>query len=237
MVLFLLLVLAWSLFILWVGPSSSPSSQLGLCRPGGVHFGAFCSRFLFAFLSFCEAAHSFFPLWPVCSCGCSFGGVSPVLVLDHSPISCGSFSGLLGLHGSGLLLQQPSSLFLTLVPSFSRALSSGFPVCFPLSSFQCRLFFLLLLRSYLSGVAMGALLAVPAVCSAFLFAKADVPRLLSDFQSSSSLRSQQSLVAISSRSAGARSGLFPSHGSPARRYPPGLRCCDSGSQACGSCRG
>ena len=67
-----------------------------------------------------------------------------------------------------------SSLFLTLVPSFSRALSSGFPVCFPLSSFQRRLFFLLLLRSYLSGVTASALLAVPAVGSAFLFAEAYV---------------------------------------------------------------
>ena len=92
----------------------------------------------------------------------------------------------------------------------------------PPQLFSVQAVFLLLLRSYLSGVATGALLVVPAVCSAFLFAKADVPRLLSDFQSSSSLRSQQSLVAISSRSAGARSGLFPSHGSPARRYPPGL---------------
>ena len=39
-----------------------------------------------------------------------------------------------------------SSLFLTLVPSLRRALSSGFPVCIPLSSFQRRLFFLLLLH-------------------------------------------------------------------------------------------
>ena len=132
--------------------------------------------------------------------------------------------------------QATSSLFLTLVPSFRRVLSSGFPVCFPLSSFQRRLF-LLLLHTYFSGVAKCALFAAPAVGSAFLFAEADVSRQLSDIQSSSSLRSQQSLVAISSRSAGARSSLFPSHGSPAQQYPTGHRCCDSGSPACGSCRG
>ena len=44
--------------------------------------------------------------------------------------------------------------------------------------------------------------------SASLFAEADVSRQLSDIQSSSSLRSQQSLVAISSHSSAARSGLL-----------------------------
>ena len=44
-------------------------------------------------------------------------------------------------------------------------------------------------------------------------------------------------MAISSRSVGARSGLFPSRGSPAQRYPTGHRSCDSSSPACGSCRG
>ena len=110
-------------------------------------------------------------------------------------------------------------------------------MCFPLISFQHRLFFILLLHTYFSGVARRALLAAPAVGSAFLFAEADVSRQLSDIPSSSSLRPQQSLVAISSRSAGARSGLFLSRGSPARRYPTGHRRCDSGSPVCGSCRG
>ena len=88
-----------------------------------------------------------------------------------------------------------------------------------------------------SGMTKRARIAAPAVGSAFLFAEADVSRQLLDIQSSSSLRSQQSLVAISSRSAGARSGLFPSRGSPARLYPTGHRRCDSSSPACGSCRG
>ena len=130
-----------------------------------------------------------------------------------------------------------SSLFLMLVPFFRRALSSSFPVCFPLSSFQRRLFFLLHLHTSFSGVTKRTLLAAPAVGSAFLFAEADVSRQLSDIRSSSSLQSQQSLVAISSRSAGARSGLFPSCSSPAWRYPSGHRHCDSGFPACDSCRG
>ena len=41
MVLFLMLILAWSLFFLRVVPPSSPSSQLGFSRPGCVRFGAF----------------------------------------------------------------------------------------------------------------------------------------------------------------------------------------------------
>ena len=86
--------------------------------------------------------------------------------------------------------------------------------------------------SIFSGMTKGAVLAAPAVGSTFLFAEAAVFRQLSDIQSSS-LRSQQSLVAISSRSSGTRSGLFPFRGSPARRYPPGHRRCVSGSPTCG----
>ena len=47
-----------------------------------------------------------------------------------------------------------------------------------------------------SGVTKRALIAAPAVGSAFLFADADVSRQLSDIQSSSSLRSQQPLVLV-----------------------------------------
>ena len=73
-------------------------------------------------------------------------------------------------------------------------------------------------------------MAAPAVCSDFLFAEADVARLLSDTQTSSSLRSQQALVDVASRSTGAR----PRRSSPRRshtRQSPGCSCRESGSPA------
>ena len=45
------------------------------------------------------------------------------------------------------------------------------------------------------------MLSAPAVCADILFAEWDVARLLSDTQTSSSLRSQQVLVDVASRSA------------------------------------
>ena len=95
-------------FLLQVVPPFSPFLQLGLCQPGCVRFGAFCSRFLFAFLSFCEAAHSFFPSF-------HFGLFVPAAVaLEDSLLSRSAtvsqflwvLSGLLGLCGFSLLLQR-----------------------------------------------------------------------------------------------------------------------------------
>ena len=61
------------------------------------------------------------------------------------------------------------------------------------------------------------MLAATAVCSDFLFAAADVSSLLSDIQTSSSPLSQQALVDVALRSAGARhSRQCLGSGSPAR---------------------
>ena len=74
------------------------------------------------------------------------------------------------------------------------------------------------------------MLAALAVCSDFLFAEADVARLLSDTQTSSSLRSQQALVDVASRSAGTRPRRSSPRFSPARQSP-GRRRRECGSPA------
>ena len=87
--------------------------------------------------------------------------------------------------------------------------------------FKRRQFYLSHLPAYFSDMNKRSMLAAPAVCSDFLFAEADVSRLLSDTQTSSSLRSQQALVDVASRSAGARPRRFSPHRSPARQSPSG----------------
>ena len=62
------------------------------------------------------------------------------------------------------------------------------------------------------------------------FAESDVVRLLADTQTSSSLRSQQALVDVASRSAGARPRRSSPRRSPARQSP-GRRRWESGSPA------
>ena len=88
-----------------------------------------------------------------------------------------------------------------------------------------RHFYLSHLRAYFSDTNKRSMLSVPAVCADYLFAEADVARLLSDTQTASSLKSQQALVDVASRSAGASP-----HRSPARQSP-GRRRRESGSPA------
>ena len=66
------------------------------------------------------------------------------------------------------------------------------------------------------------MMAAPLVCADSLFLESDVSRLLSDTQTSSSLRSQQALVDVASNRSGARRRRFsparsPSRSSPSRR--------------------
>ena len=70
----------------------------------------------------------------------------------------------------------------------------------------------------------------PAVCSDLLFAEADVARLLSDTQTSSSLRSQQALVDVASRSTDAHPRRSSPRRSPAKQSP-GRHRQESGSPA------
>ena len=80
------------------------------------------------------------------------------------------------------------------------------------------------------------MLTAPAVCADFLFSVADVARLLSDTQTSFSLRSQQALVDVASRSAGSLFRRSSPWRSPARQSPSRRRRRESGSLARGSKR-
>ena len=83
-------------------------------------------------------------------------------------------------------------------------------------------FYLSHLPAYFSDIykrTMLASLASPLVCADLLFAEADVARLLVDTQTSSSLQSQQVLVDVTSRSAGARRKRFSSARSPSCSSP------------------
>ena len=61
------------------------------------------------------------------------------------------------------------------------------------------------------------MLAAPVVGATSLFAESDVARLLADTQTSSSLRSQQAVVDVTSRGSGACRRRSSPYRSPARR--------------------
>ena len=67
------------------------------------------------------------------------------------------------------------------------------------------------------------------MCADSLFLESDVTRLLSDTQTSSSLRSQQALVDVASTRSGPRRRRFSPARSPARSSPSRRRRRDSGS--------
>ena len=122
-----------------------------------------------------------------------------------------------------------SSLFNMLITSLSKSLAHQATLRASHTAFlvlKCRQFYLSHLPVYFSEVNM---LAAPAVCSDFLFAEPDVARLSSDTQTS--LRSQQALVDVASRSTGARPRRLL-----ARQSPSGRRRRESGSPSRGSKR-
>ena len=136
-------------------------------------------------------------------------------------------SGLLGFVRLQNFALVDVSLFNTLVTSLSKSLAHQASLCASHTAFlvlKCRQFYISHLPAYFSDVNKRSMFAAPAVCSDVLFAEADVALLLSDTQTSSSLRSQQALVDVASRSAGARPR------SPARQSP-GRRRESSGSPA------
>ena len=131
-----------------------------------------------------------------------------------------------------------SSLFSTLVTSLSKSLAHQATLCASHTAFlvlKRRQFYLSHLPAYFSEVNKRSMLAAPAVCSDFLFAEADVACLFSDTQTSSSLRSQQALVDVASRSTGTRPRCSSPRRSPARQSL-GHRRRESGSPARGSKR-
>ena len=134
---------------------------------------------------------------------------------------------------------EDSLLFNTLVMSLSKSLAHQASLTASHTAFLAlkrRQFYLSHLPAYFSDVNKRSMLFALAVCADFLFAEADVAHLLSDTQTSSSLRSQQALVDVASRSAGSRFRRSSPRLSPARQSPFRRRRRESGSPAPGSKR-
>ena len=129
---------------------------------------------------------------------------------------------------------EDSSLFNTLVNSLSKSLVHQASLTASHTAFLAlkhRLSYLSHLPAYFSDVNKRSMLSATALCADFFFSEADVARLLSDAQTSSSLRSQQALVDVASHSAGSRlRGCSPRH-SPARQSPSRRHRRESGSPA------
>ena len=114
---------------------------------------------------------------------------------------------------------EDSALFNTLVTSLSKSLAHQASLTATHTAFlglKRHQFYLSHLPSYFSDVNKRAMLSSPVVLASSLFAEPDVARLLSDTQTSSSLRSQQALVDVVARGSGARSRRSPFRFSPAR---------------------
>ena len=141
-------------------------------------------------------------------------------------------SALLGFVRFQNFAPEDSSLFNTLVTSLSKSLAHQASMTAAHTAFvglKRHEFYLSHLPAYFSDVNKRAMLSSPVVLLSSLFSNSNVQRLLADTQTSSSLRSQQALVEVASRGAGAHprhSSTFrsPSCSSPARR-----KCRESGS--------
>ena len=142
--------------------------------------------------------------------------------LSHSLWVLAALLGFVRLQGF-----QPaeSAVFSSLVSSLSRSLAHQSTLCASHLAFlvlKRRQFYLSHLPAYFSDVNKKAMLAAPAVYASTLFADSDVARLLADTQASSSLKSQQALVAVASRSAG-RARTHSPRRSPGRPSSPARR--------------
>ena len=97
------------------------------------------------------------------------------------------------------ILRLPMSRSSTLVTSLSKSLAHQASLCASHTAFMVlkrRHFYLSHLPAYFSDTNKRSMLSAPAVCADYLFAEADVARLLSDMQTASSLKSQQALVDV-----------------------------------------
>ena len=141
-------------------------------------------------------------------------------------------SGLLGFVRLQGFSPSDSPLFNTLVSSLSKCLSHQASVSASLTAFmgiKRRQFYLSHLPAYFLDVHKRTMLAAPLVCADSLFLESDVARLLSDTQTSSSLKSQQALVDVASQRSGPRRRRSSPARSPARSSPSRRRRRDSGS--------
>ena len=94
-----------------------------------------------------------------------------------------------------------TSLFNTLVTSLSKCLAHQASISASFTAFlglKRSNFYLSLLPAYFSEANECAMLAAPVVGATSLFAESDVARLLADTQTSSLLRSQQTMVDVAS---------------------------------------
>ena len=82
---------------------------------------------------------------------------------------------------------------------------------------------------YFLEVNKRPMLTSPLVCADTLFAEADVARMLSDSQNSSSLWSRHALVDVASRGSGTRRRRFSPGHSPSRSSPSHRHRRESGS--------
>ena len=134
--------------------------------------------------------------------------------LSHSMWVLSSLLAFVRLQNFAL---EDATLFNTIVTSLSKSLSHQANMTATHTAFlglkRCQ-FYLSHFPSYFSDVAKRAMLSSPVVLASSLFAESDVARLLSETQTSSSLRSHQALVDVVSCGSGGRSRRF----SPARSH-------------------
>ena len=134
--------------------------------------------------------------------------------------------GLMGFVHLQSLSPSDVPLFNTLVTSLSKCLAHQASISASHTAFiglKRRQFYLSHLPAYFTDVYKHAMMAAPLVCADTLFLEFDISRLLSDTQTSSSLRSQQALVDVASNHSGPRRRCF----SPARSSS-----CSSPSRRC-----
>ena len=111
-------------------------------------------------------------------------------------------------------------LFNTLVTSLSKCLAHQASISASHTAFiglKRHQFYLSHLPAYFTDVHKRAMMAAPLVCADSLFLESDISRLLSDTQTSSSLRSQQALVDVACNCSGPRRHRFSPARSPSRR--------------------
>ena len=122
--------------------------------------------------------------------------------------------------------------YLTLVTSLSKCLAHQASTSTSHTAFvglKRRHFYLSHLPAYFTDVHKRAMMAAPLVCADSLFLESDISRLLSDSQTSSSLRSQQALVDVASNRSGPWRRRFSPACSPSRSSPSRRRRRESGS--------
>ena len=139
--------------------------------------------------------------------------------LSHAMWLLSGLLGLIRLQGFAL---SDAALFNTLVTSLSKCLAHQASLAASQTAFvglKRRQFYLSHLPAYFSELNNRAMMASPLMCTDTLFAESDITGLLSDTQTSSSLRSQQALVDVASQDSGARRRRFSPVRSPPRSSP------------------